>query len=77
MTPRLPQKSLEGRRIRLLIINDQSPGSAPQLKAGHLGMVDQVKDGLVYVHFDNGRMVALNWAAGDRWMVTPHDAASV
>lgn len=71
MTTRLPQKSLEGRRVRLLICKD----THTKLEAGALGTVALVDSlGTVHVDWDNGSKLGLVWADGDRWMVVPANA---
>lgn len=68
MTTRLPQKSLEGRRVRLLICKD----AHTKLKAGATGTVALVDGiGTVHVDWDDGSKLGLVWAEGDRWMVIP------
>jgi hypothetical protein len=68
MANRLPQKSLEGRRIRLLICKD----THTKLEAGALGTVSLVDSvGTVHVDWDNGSKLGLCWTDGDRWMIVP------
>jgi len=64
-TPRLPQKSLEGRRVRILV--------SPNAKEGSTGEVSSVntQSGDVTVKLDAGTDVIVNWGNGDRWMVVP------
>ena len=63
---KLPSKSLEGRRIRLLSTTNVDTG----LKPGAEGTVDIVgDDGTIHVRFENGNTLNLNWDAGDRWNV--------
>lgn len=63
---RLPSKSLEGRRVRLLNCND----AYTKLKPGLMGTVTVVDDvGTVHVKWDNGSTLGLCWDDGDRWEV--------
>lgn len=65
---RLPSKSLEGRKVRLIHCNDPHTVLVPGLE----GIVDLVDDlGTVHVKWDNGRSLGLVWDDGDRWEVLP------
>jgi hypothetical protein len=66
MATRLPSKSLEGRRIKLLNCTD----AHTKLERGALGTVALVDSvGTVHVNWDNGSQLGLVWEAGDRWTV--------
>jgi urease beta subunit len=71
MANRLPQKSLEGRRIRLLICKDTHTKLEPGAQ-GTVSLVDSL--GTVHVDWDNGSKLGLVWSDGDRWMVIPSSA---
>lgn len=64
-TTRLPAKSLEGKRIRILI--------CPNAKEGATGTVSSVNttSGDVNVALESGSSVIVNWGRGDRWMCVP------
>lgn len=63
---RLPSKSLEGRRIKLLACTD----ACTKLKPGDTGTVSLVDDaGTVHVDWDSGSNLGLCWDAGDRWTI--------
>lgn len=63
---RLPSKSLEGRRIKLLKCND----AHTKIPVGTLGTVSLVDDvGTVHTNWDNGSTLGLCWDDGDRWQV--------
>lgn len=65
MTNRLPAKSLEGRRIRIL--------HSPTTVDGATGVVRNVntQSGDVAIALEAGGEVTVNWGNGDRWMVIP------
>ncbi len=66
MANRLPQKSLENRRIELRRCTD----AHTSLKPGDRGTVVLVDDaGTVHVKWDNGNTLGLCWEAGDRWNI--------
>ncbi len=66
MANRLPQKSLEGKRVRLINCTDSHTRLEPGLM-GTVSLVDSV--GTVHVDWDNGSKLGLCWDAGDRWSV--------
>lgn len=70
---RIPSKSLEGRRVRLIKCNDAYTKLTPGLE-GKVSIVDDV--GTVHVNWDNGAVLGLCWDDGDRWSVIPDKAAS-
>lgn len=70
MANRLPSKSLEGRRVRILI--------SPNAKEGATGTVASVDEtgGDVSVKLEGGDSTIVNWGRGDRWMVIPASVAA-
>lgn len=58
-----------GRRIRLDHTTDRYTGLGP----GALGTINFERDGQLSVTFDNGVVLSLDAAAGDRWTVLPDD----
>lgn len=73
MSKRLPSKSLEGRRIRLVKCND----AYTKIKPGTLGTVEMVDDvGTVHTKWDDGTVLGLCWDDGDRWDVLPEKTAN-
>lgn len=66
MANRLPQKTLEGRRVRVLHSMSTVDGATGDVKSvnTHTG------DVIVTLEQD-GRDVTVNWGSGDRWMVIP------
>lgn len=66
MTKRQPQKSLEGRRVRLIRCHDPYV----HLDDGLEGVVTLVDDaGTVHVDWEDGKKLGLVWEDGDRWQV--------
>lgn len=67
-TARLPQKSLIGKRIRLILCN------VPDIKPGAYGRVVIVEGDKVYARWEDNLgwdKHPLSWSDGDRWMVVP------
>lgn len=74
MTNRVPQKSLEGRRVRMLICKDAHTKLVPG-DEGVVTLVDSL--GTVHVDWDNGIKLGLMWAEGDRWTIVPNNQEAV
>jgi hypothetical protein len=66
MTNRLPSKTLEGRRIRILHSASTKDGVT-----GEVATVNEQTGNVAVTLEGDGTTVNVNWGEGDRWMVIP------